>query len=389
VLPGLRRALPPDSIELVGTASTPASALAQLRRGYPDVVVLDLSLSQTDVFQLIALLVQEQAAPVLALATGAEASHLAERARAAGVSDVVERGVSWHEETGSPHLLSLRIIAVAAGARPRPSNLSLRASRLSTSPKSGPAAPLLASGSSKPAGPLSASPSRKLSKPAGSPAGWSPSPPTAAQVGRSVPRLSRPLMAATKIQLIAIGASTGGTLALSELLRTLPASSPPMLVVQHMLPEFTSDFADRLNEASDLEVRVALDGELVKQGSVLLAPGGRHLRVMRDAERQLRARLSDERPVGKHKPSVDVLFEACAEVLGAAVVGVLLTGMGDDGARGLLALHNAGARTLVQDQASSACFGMPASAIALGAAQQVLPLPEIAHALRELQALAR
>ena len=429
-LPGLRRALSPESIELVGVASTPASVLARVRRVCPDVVVVDLSLSQCDVFHLITQLVQGQAV-VLALASGDEAAGLAERAHAAGASDVVQRRTaagSWHEESGSPHVLSLRVLALAASARPRPSKLSLRLSRPAslTSPvpqlsaadsPSRTSAPSLDRSSSLRASPVApSSPEETLSASApdaaqtaaglshrtvsSGPVGLSSSmralglPPTAASLSvsqaarMSMSRADRlktglPLMA-SQVELVAIGASTGGTLAIADLLKTMPETAPPMFVVQHMLPEFTNDFAQRLNELCELHVRVAVDGELVKPGTVLLAPGGRHLRVMRDAEQRLRARVTDELPVGKHRPSVDVLFRACAETLGSAAVGVLLTGMGDDGARGLLALHNSGARTLVQDQASCVCFGMPSAAIALGAAQQILPLRDIAHALREL-----
>gem|GEM_PF-23447 len=390
-LPGLRRALSPESIELVGVASTPGSVLSQMRRVSSDVVVVDLSLSQTDVFLLITQVVQEHAVAVLALASGDDAASLAARAHAAGASDVVERRTvagSWHEESGSPHVLSLRVLSLAASARPCSSKLSLRVSRLplrvsspvpqlSAADRSGRSPDLM---SSVPAGVLS-------TRAPGSRAPGAEAPPSAAQVSglpRSRwPKTGRPLMAAQN-ELVAIGASTGGTLALAELLKTLPESAPPILVVQHMLSEFTNDFAQRLNELCELQVRVAVDGDLVKPGTVLLAPGGRHLRVMRDAEQRLRARVTDELPVGKHRPSVDVLFQACAETLGSAALGVLLTGMGDDGARGLLALHNSGARTLVQDQASSVCFGMPSAAIALGAAQQILPLADIAQALREL-----
>ena len=390
-LPGLRRAISPESTELVGVASTLTSVLAQLRRVCPDVAVVDLSLSQTDVFQLIAQLVQEHAVAVLALASGEDTARSAERALAAGASDVVERrgaGASWHDESGSPHVLSLRVLAVAASARPRPSKLSLRVGRMSLPGGSGrvpppSAAAGLAGAASSGLPPTAA----RSSGPAAGLPGTEPSrsPLSAARLsGLPAPRPSMPLTAT--VELVAIGASTGGTLALAELLKALPANAPPMLVVQHMLPEFTSHFAERLNAACELQVRLAEDGEPIQRGTVLLAPGGRHLGVIRDRGQRLRARVSDEPPVGKHRPSVDVLFQACAETLGKSALGVLLTGMGDDGARGLLAMHNAGARTLVQDQASSVCFGMPSAAIAIGAAQQVLPLREIAHALRELLA---
>lgn len=348
VLAGIRRALPAESIELVATASTPLRALSELRRVYPDVVVLDLGLTQTDVFQLLPQLAQERNTAVLALSSGPDATSQAERAWDAGASDVLERP----QADSASHTLSLRILALAAAQRPRTSRPSLPS--VSRSPR--PPGSVL---SSKPAAPLSAAP-----------------------MARTPP----PLSAATRPKLLAIGASTGGTLALAELLSQLPSKFPPVLVVQHMLPEFTYDFAERLNDACALQVRQASDGAGLEAGQVLVAPGGRHMRLARDASGALYARVSDEAPVNKHRPSVDVLFKSCAEVLGPASIGVLLTGMGDDGARGLLALRNLGARTLVQDQASSACFGMPSAAIALGAAEQVLSLRAIAHALLELTA---
>ena len=356
VLAGIRRALPAGSIELVATASTPVRALSELRRVYPDVVVLDLGLTQTDVFQLLPQLMQEQNTAVLALTSGPDAASQAERAWDAGASDVVERPSASPVDVASAHThtLSLRLLALAAAQRPRTSRPSLPI--VARSPKP-PSATLL----SKPASPLQAAPATRTPMP--------------------LPAASRPKPPAG---LLAIGASTGGTLALTELLSELPAKTPPVLVVQHMLPEFTYDFAERLNAACALQVRQAVDGAVIEAGHVLIAPGGKHMRLARDASGALCARVTDEAPVNKHRPSVDVLFNSCAEVLGPASVGVLLTGMGDDGARGLLTLRNAGARTIVQDQASSACFGMPSAAIALGAAEQVLSLRGIAHVLREL-----
>lgn len=348
VLAGIRRALPAESIELVATASTPGRALSELRRVYPDVVVLDLALTQTDVFQLLTQLSHERSAALLALTSGSDSVRQAERAWDAGASDVTER--PGQDDTTSSHALALRILATAAGQRTRTSRPSL------------PSVPR--------------SPSPLLSRPV--------SPPPAAIVFRSPLPLSAAPRPKLSPCLLAIGASTGGTLALTELLSELPANTPPVLVVQHMLPEFTLDFAERLNDACSLQVRQASDGAVIEAGQVLIAPGGKHMRLARDANGALYVRVSDEAPVNKHKPSVDVLFRSCAEVLGAASVGVLLTGMGDDGARGLLALRNTGARTLVQDQASSACFGMPSAAIALGAAERVLSLRGIAHALVEL-----
>jgi two-component system, chemotaxis family, protein-glutamate methylesterase/glutaminase len=368
VLAGLRRALPAESVELVASASTPLRALSELRRVYPDVVVLDLALTQTDVFQLLPQLAQERNTAVLALTSGPEATRQAERAWDAGASDVMERpSATAEDDNASLHALSLRVLALAAAQRPRTSRPSLPS--VSRAPKP-PASVLL----SKPASPVPAAPRPPTPVPlSAAPRPRTPLPPLSA-----APRPKSPAC------LLAIGASTGGTLALTELLRELPANAPPVVVVQHMLPEFTYDFAERLNDACVLRVRQASDGAMIEAGQVLIAPGGKHMRVARNASAALYVRVTDEAPVNKHRPSVDVLFKSCAEVLGSASVGVLLTGMGDDGARGLLALRNAGARTIVQDQASSACFGMPSAAIALGAAERVLSLRGIAHALIEL-----
>jgi two-component system chemotaxis response regulator CheB len=198
----------------------------------------------------------------------------------------------------------------------------------------------------------------------------------------AAPQPERSLLPRRAAALIAIGASTGGTVALTELLRNLPVDSPPIVIVQHMLAEFTRDFAERLNSACALEVRQADDGERLRRGRVLIACGGRHMRVVRAGDGALCVRLNDEAPVGMHRPSVDVLFHSCADALGPDALGVLLTGMGEDGAAGLLAMRKSGAATLVQDEASSACFGMPRAAIARGAAEQVLSLHGIGKLLR-------
>jgi two-component system, chemotaxis family, protein-glutamate methylesterase/glutaminase len=397
VLAGFRRALTSDGMELVATASTLSSALSQLRRVAPDVVILDAGLAQTDAFAVLAQLLEDGAAPVLVLTSGDHASAQAERARAAGASDALERPVA------DAAALVSRVLALSArrGQRAslplkpldaRPSHASaaraslpLKAALPTADPHGQPqlraSVPQQAALSSSDAlGPS------QLRAPAGEGAASQ-----APQLRASIPQKAiteRPadaqLRAASAPRVVVIGASTGGTLALTELLRELPVAAPPVLVVQHMLPEFTRDFAERLDAACALEVREALDGEPLRPGTVRLAPGGRHLRVVRDASGQARVHISDDAPVGKHRPSVDVLFFSCAEVFGARAAGVLLTGMGDDGARGLFALRTAGARTLVQDPSNSACVGMPSAAIALGAVQHVLTLPELIQALQAL-----
>jgi two-component system chemotaxis response regulator CheB len=151
-----------------------------------------------------------------------------------------------------------------------------------------------------------------------------------------------------------------------------------------MLPEFTYDFAERLNDGCALQVREAVSGDVLTRGSVLIAPGGQHMRLGRDVAGRACVYLSQDAPVGKHRPSVDVLFHSCAELAGQFAIGLLLTGMGDDGAKGLLAMRRAGAYTIAQDQATSVCFGMPSAAIKCGAAQEIVPLPRIAPLIAEL-----
>jgi two-component system chemotaxis response regulator CheB len=184
---------------------------------------------------------------------------------------------------------------------------------------------------------------------------------------------------------IAIGASTGGTEALREVLTALPADAPGIVVVQHMPEQFTRSFAERLAGASRLRVREAEDGDAVLRGHVLIARGNWHMELTGNTTRAT-VRLTGAPPVRHHRPSVDVLFQSCAKVLGSNAVGVILTGMGSDGAQGLLAMRRAGARTVAQDEASCVVFGMPKEAIALGGAEVVAPLDRVAETMLRLAA---
>jgi len=189
----------------------------------------------------------------------------------------------------------------------------------------------------------------------------------------------------TTDRLIAIGASVGGTEALRVVLEGMPADAPAVLLTQHLPATFSTAFAERLDRHSAMSVREASDGEAVLPGHAYLPPGGKHLRVIRDGARW-RCRIDDGPAVNRHKPAVDVLFRSVAESAGANAIGAILTGMGDDGARGLLELKNAGAPTLVQDEATSVVWGMPGAAFKLGAAEEQVPLERIAE---RLMALAR
>ncbi|HEV7589573.1 MAG TPA: chemotaxis-specific protein-glutamate methyltransferase CheB, partial [Longimicrobium sp.] len=193
----------------------------------------------------------------------------------------------------------------------------------------------------------------------------------------SPPRAPRTARAA---RLVVVGASMGGTEALHTLLAGLPGDAPGMVVAQHMPAGFTAAFARSLDARCRLEVREAADGDAVVPGLVLIAPGSGHARVRGRAGRW-RVEVEAGPHLGGCRPSVDALFHSAAAAAGSSAVGVLLTGMGSDGAQGLLALRRAGAATLAQDEATSVVYGMPAAAAALGAAGEILPLPEIGAAL--------
>ena len=180
-------------------------------------------------------------------------------------------------------------------------------------------------------------------------------------------------------RLLAIGASTGGTRALEEVLSAFPADGPATVIVQHMPVDFTAAFAKRLNSLCAMHVREAVDGDAVVNGLALLAPGGKHLRVVKNGG-HYRVRVEDGDHVRFHKPSVDVLFASVADAAGRNAMGVIMTGMGDDGARGLVAMRAAGAHTVAQDEATSVVYGMPKVAVQLGGADAVLPLERIAEA---------
>jgi two-component system chemotaxis response regulator CheB len=208
----------------------------------------------------------------------------------------------------------------------------------------------------------------------------SPQEPSLAAVTTPPPSLRR-----TTDRVVAIGASTGGTEAIRQILAAMPPDGPATVVVQHMPAGFTAAFARRLDQCCQIAVKEAADGDRVLEGRALIAPGDRHLQVVRDGAHYA-VRLDDGPLVSRHRPSVDVLFRSVARVAGSNAVGVILTGMGDDGADGLGELREAGAVTLAQDEASCVVFGMPKEAIARGAVTRVVPLAHLpATILRHLR----
>ena len=205
-------------------------------------------------------------------------------------------------------------------------------------------------------------------------------PTTAAASSTSRPTSLNSAMIKTTDMIIAIGSSTGGTEAVKDVLQVLPPNTPPILITQHMPERFTKTWADRMNQLCRISVKEAEDGDSVLPGHALVAPGNYHMTLVRSGARYS-VRINQDDPVNRHRPSVDVMFDSVAQYAGGNAVGVILTGMGGDGAKGLLRMKEAGAFTIAQDEASCVVFGMPKEAIKLGAADIVRPLDDIASAI--------
>ncbi len=317
----------------IATAADPLIALAKLERERPDVIVLDLEMPRMDGLTFLRRLMATDPLPVVVcsgLATAGSEAALA--ALEEGAVDVIAKPrLAVREFLQESAVLLVDAVRAAAGARLRWRSRAARAAL-------------------------------------GPPAAANPVVPAASRLGR------------TTDQVVAIGASTGGTEALREIFEALPPDAPGVVTVQHMPEYFTRAFAERLDQLCRIEVKEAADGDRVGPGRALIAPGNRHLRLARSGAQYV-VRVEEGPLVSRHRPSVDVLFRSVAQAAGANAIGVILTGMGDDGASGLLEMRQAGARTFAQDEATCVVFGMPAVAIELGAAEQVLPLGSIASRL--------
>lgn len=193
---------------------------------------------------------------------------------------------------------------------------------------------------------------------------------------RKLKKQSSGILSGSTDKVVAIGASTGGTVALRQIIEAFPSDLPGTVIVQHMPPKFTKMFADKLDEIADVEVKEAQDGDRILRGRVLIAPGGLQMEVVRSGGRY-HVRIKEGEKVNGHAPSVDVLFKSVARHVGSNAVGAILTGMGRDGADGMLEMRKNGARTMAQDEASSVVFGMPKEAFANGGAEKLLPLDDI------------
>jgi len=320
----------PD-MQCVGLAADPIVARETIRNTNPDVITLDVEMPRMDGIDFLGKLMRLRPTPVVMVST------LTERG-----AEVTLRAL----ELGAVDFVAKPKIGLADGMRQLADDITDKI-RIAARSQVKRAAPV----GSAPAGAV----------------------PTA--VPATLGRLSTE-------KLIFIGASTGGTEATKEVLLGLPADAPAVLITQHMPPGFTASYAKRLDSLARIRVKEAADGERVLPGHAYIAPGGLHLAVERSGANYI-ARVRDGEPVNRHKPSVEVLFESAARVVGPNAFGVMLTGMGADGAKAMRAMRDAGAYNVCQDEASCVVFGMPREAIAQGAANEVLPLSQIAPKLLE------
>ena len=315
----------PD-IQLIGSAPNPLIAGPAIQKNRPDVLLLDIEMPGMDGLTFLRQIMDSSPIPTVICSTlTTDGSKAALEALAAGAVAVVAKprlGLKQFLEESRLELV--RALKSAAQSRPRA------------------AARPLTSGPARAARPVIA--------------------------GLHALSVNKP---------VAIGSSTGGTQALEAVLTELPADGPGIAIVQHMPERFTAMYASRLDGICAMNIREAQSGDRIERGVALIAPGGKHMKVRKQGG-QYYAEVLAGPPVNRHCPSVDVLFKSMAECAGPDALGIIMTGMGDDGARGLLAMHQTGARTLAQDEASCVVFGMPREAIKLGAADDILPLDRMA-----------
>ncbi|HEY4248899.1 MAG TPA: chemotaxis response regulator protein-glutamate methylesterase [Lacunisphaera sp.] len=332
------------AIEVIATASDPYIAVERIAREVPDVITLDIEMPRMDGITFLEKIMSQHPIPVVICSTlTSEGSQSALAALEKGAVDIITKpkmGSKQFIEESAIHICD--VVKSAAYARV---------------------------GQAKPRVRDSSVPST-----------------TSAPVVKVAPKLTADAVIAkptsyamleTTEKIIAVGASTGGTEALRTFLQALPADAPGIVIVQHMPEKFTASFAQRLNTLCRVTVKEAADGDTVLRGQALIAPGNRHMLLKRSGARYY-VEVRDGPLVTRHRPSVDVLFRSAARYAGQNAVGVIMTGMGDDGARGMLELKEAGAHNLAQDEASCVVFGMPAEAIKLGGVDDILPLSRIA-----------
>ncbi|NVP58389.1 chemotaxis response regulator protein-glutamate methylesterase [Rhizobium sp. DBTS2] len=324
-------------IEVIGTASDPFIAAKRIQEEIPDVITLDVEMPRMDGITFLRKLMSQKPIPVVMCSSLTEqGTETLMQAMEAGAVDVI---------------LKPKIAAA--------DHLAEQASRICEVVKS-------------------AAQARLRQRPAGTVRSASASGPAQKLTADVIlPPPSGKAMARTTEMVVCVGASTGGTEALREMLEKLPANSPGIVIVQHMPERFTAAFARRLNDLCEVEIKEAADGDPVLRGHVLIAPGDRHMLLERQGARY-HVSVRTGPLVSRHRPSVDVLFRSAARSAGSNAMAVIMTGMGDDGARGMLEMHQAGAYTVAQDEATSVVFGMPKEAIARGGVDRIVPLGQIA-----------
>jgi two-component system chemotaxis response regulator CheB len=320
-------------IKVIGAASDPVFAMARMQTQWPDVIVLDVEMPRMDGITFLKKLMAERPTPVVICSTltekGAETTMQALAAGAVSIVTKPKVGLKQFLQEDSESLVA----AVKAAARANLRRLVATATVV----------------------PVQA----KLTADAILPATYH-------------------AMAETTDRVVAIGTSTGGTQALEVVLTALPRVCPGIVIVQHMPEKFTGAFANRLNSLCRIEVREAVNGDRVLPGRALIAQGGRHMLLKRSGA-HYHVEIVDGPPVTRHRPSVDVLFRSVAKCAGKNALGIIMTGMGDDGAKGLKEMHDMGARTVGQDEDSCVVYGMPKEAVKLGAVHRELPLGRIAY----------
>lgn len=356
--------LDPD-IEVVGKAADAYVARDKIVFLKPDVVTLDVEMPRMDGIAFLRKLMPQYPIPVVVVsAVTAEGSRRALEALEAGALDVVAKP-SAKDHAGLKTMISELAERVKEAARADPEKL--RNTLAGTAEEKAPAEDEDQPQVSEP---------NSMTAPAAPLAAAAPARPKVAPVLKATKGAGSTGKSSRKV--IAIGASTGGTIALAKVVTALPADSPPVVIVQHMPPVFTKMFAESMNRQSRVTVKEAEDGDALVVGRVLVAPGDRHMKLRKTAAGYI-VGLSDGAKVSGHRPSVDVLFHSVAEVVGNEAVASILTGMGRDGADGMLALRRAGARCIAQDEATSVVFGMPREAWDNGAAEVLVPIDRMAH----------
>ncbi|PCK07127.1 MAG: chemotaxis response regulator protein-glutamate methylesterase [Alteromonadaceae bacterium] len=319
-------------IDVIGVAQDPIFAQKKMQKTWPDVIILDVEMPRMDGITFLKQIMAERPTPVVMCSTLTEAgSRVSLQALSLGAIDVVAKpkiSLDCSMEEASVELVA----AVRTAA--------------------------------------------KANMAAAKPKAFVPIPRTPQKLTADAMLPKNTSGAISSTPLIAIGASTGGTQALEAVLTALPANTLPILIVQHMPEKFTKAFADRLNSLCQLTVKEAEDGDAVISGRVLLAPGGKHM-MLHVNRAGVSVQVKDGPQVSRHKPSVNVLFRSVAKYAGSKALGVILTGMGDDGARGMKEMHNVNAKTIAQDSETCVVYGMPKEAVKLGAVDYEVPLSQV------------